>query len=392
MKNILLVDDDAMYCETAIDSLKMINPEYNVIVAPNGIEALSIIKKKKIDLIMSDIQMPVMNGIEFLTRVRQDKPDVPIIMMTAFGTKFLKDKASELGALQFFEKSMDFLQLARKIDEAISQGTQGFLRGIPLPTFLQLVGMEKKSCTIIIKAPERTGHIYIREGNLIDAETEDLSGEAACYEIIRWEETDLEIRYTLTHRKQTIHESMNHILMEALRLKDESGTVHPQLQKPVAAPSVKKRRKSRKKDLLQQKQLSILDIKFKEIASIKDFIGGGVFTEDGEKLTMIGPDDISTNTPAVCDLAIAFFSTLKEKAHDMGTGVGKMIHITTDLTHILIKSFHIKVHDDLDDKQVIPLVFVVILQSDASIGLANLKIATITRDLNKMFVNEEREE
>ena len=44
MKNILLVDDDKLYCETAIDSLKMINPDYNVIVAPNGIEALGILK------------------------------------------------------------------------------------------------------------------------------------------------------------------------------------------------------------------------------------------------------------------------------------------------------------------------------------------------------------
>ena len=89
MKNILLVDDDKLYCETAVDSLKMINPDYNVIVAPNGIEALGILKNKKIALIISDIQMPVMNGIDFLTNVRQKTPNVPIIMMTAFGTIFL---------------------------------------------------------------------------------------------------------------------------------------------------------------------------------------------------------------------------------------------------------------------------------------------------------------
>jgi len=150
----------------------------------------------------------------------------------------------------------------------------------------------------------------------------------------------------------------------------------------------KKTKKSKAQELLKEKQKSILEIKFKEIAAIKDFIGGGVFTHAGEKMTMIGPDDISTNIPGICDLAINFFSTLKEKAHDLGTGVGKMIHITTELSHILIKSFRIKVHDDLEDEQTIPFVFVIILQSDASIGLANLKITSITRDLNKMFVDE----
>ena len=385
MKRILLVDDDQMYFETAIDALEMINPDYNVTPAPNGIEALDILKNKKIDLIISDIQMPVMNGIEFLTKVRQKYPNTPIILMTAFGTKALRDQASELGALYFFEKTMDFIQLAKKIDEAITKGTQGYLKGIPLPTFLQLIGLEKKSCTVIIKTHLETGFLYIKNGLLINAETDSLTGEEACFEIISWEEPDLEIQYTMRHKEQTIFNSMNHILMEALRLNDETANDGKKKEKKIKNENKDKKKPVASIKVLNKKQIEILEEKFKELSGIQDFCGGCIYSDKGENLTIIDTAKNSLNIPDICQLALNFFTVIQEKSFDLGTGIGKMIHINTDKAHILAKtiSISLKVYDN--EKKELPLILVLVLESGTNIGLANLKTSTIIRDINNLL-------
>jgi CheY-like chemotaxis protein len=77
----------------------------------------------RVVLILSDVNMPGMSGLEMLRRARQARPDVPIIMITAYGDPEMRRKAVEAGAAGLFTKPIDFPELrgesGRRLDEAL---------------------------------------------------------------------------------------------------------------------------------------------------------------------------------------------------------------------------------------------------------------------------------
>jgi DNA-binding NtrC family response regulator len=73
-------------------------------------------------LILSDINMPGMSGIEMLPKVREMRPDVPVIMITAYGDPETKRKAIEGGAIGLLTKPIDFTLLREEIDSRLQPG------------------------------------------------------------------------------------------------------------------------------------------------------------------------------------------------------------------------------------------------------------------------------
>jgi len=72
-------------------------------------------------LILSDINMPGMSGLEMLPKVRAERPDVPVIMITAYGDAETRRKAIERGAVGLLTKPIDFALLRREIDTRLGQ-------------------------------------------------------------------------------------------------------------------------------------------------------------------------------------------------------------------------------------------------------------------------------
>lgn len=85
MKKILVVDDEATICDLV--RIRLEKNGYQVLTALSGPEALEIAKKEKIDLVVLDIMMPVMDGYEVLKRLRDEvKLDAPVMLLTAKST------------------------------------------------------------------------------------------------------------------------------------------------------------------------------------------------------------------------------------------------------------------------------------------------------------------
>jgi CheY-like chemotaxis protein len=92
--------------------------------APSGLAALQLITEAsdaKIILILSDINMPGMSGLELLPKAKSVRPDVPVIMITAYGDPDTKRKALENGAEALLTKPVDFKALRAEIDNRIEQ-------------------------------------------------------------------------------------------------------------------------------------------------------------------------------------------------------------------------------------------------------------------------------
>src|SRR4051812_35708943 len=108
LSRILVVDDEESIRE--FFEIMLRREGYHVLTAVNGKNALELLKKSSVDLIISDIQMPEMSGLQFLQTVREADPEMIFIMITAFGSTETAVEAMKLGAF-------DYLQKPFKIDE-----------------------------------------------------------------------------------------------------------------------------------------------------------------------------------------------------------------------------------------------------------------------------------
>lgn len=97
----------------------------------------------------------------------------------------------------------------------------GFVQGISLPTVLQMVEMERTTCTICVHHEDGSGRLHFRDGQLIDADAGPLTGETAAFDILTWPSNDIEIRTFAGDRRQRIRTSLPKILIEASRRLDE---------------------------------------------------------------------------------------------------------------------------------------------------------------------------
>jgi len=97
----------------------------------------------------------------------------------------------------------------------------GKLLGISVHSFLQMVESEQKTCTLRVTYQGKTGYLYIMNGELIAAEADNLSKEEAAYEIIGWDEPDIEIKDTIPAKEKEIFQPLMAVLMEGFRLRDE---------------------------------------------------------------------------------------------------------------------------------------------------------------------------
>ncbi|MDJ0667175.1 MAG: sigma-54 dependent transcriptional regulator [Desulfobacterales bacterium] len=117
MESILIVDDEKNY--TAVLSVVLQEEGYETLTANSAAEALATLKIEDVDLVVTDMKMPGMDGLELLGRVKQQWPDVPVIMMTAHGTVDKAVEAMQKGAYTFILKPFDNERLVLYSQKAI---------------------------------------------------------------------------------------------------------------------------------------------------------------------------------------------------------------------------------------------------------------------------------
>jgi CheY-like chemotaxis protein len=89
--------------------------------APAALQCISDVADTSLILILSDINMPGMSGLELLPKAKAVRPDVPVIMITAYGDAETKRKALESGADALFTKPIDFISLRTEIDTRVER-------------------------------------------------------------------------------------------------------------------------------------------------------------------------------------------------------------------------------------------------------------------------------
>jgi DNA-binding NtrC family response regulator len=117
-RRILVVDDDESL--RRVTQFQLEQAGYQVSVAPNGNQALAVLQKSPYDLVLTDLQMPDISGMELLKKIRLNYPETPVIIVTAYGTVENAVEAMKTGAYDYITKPVNLDELQLIISRTLS--------------------------------------------------------------------------------------------------------------------------------------------------------------------------------------------------------------------------------------------------------------------------------
>ncbi len=233
MKRVLLVDDEEDLTWSIAKHLEKDKERYQLHVANHGREALKILNQVPIDLVVSDIRMPEISGLDLLMDIRENFPSTKVIIMTAYGSSEVQKEANERGCFKYIEKPFEIQELRKFILSAVEdkKGFEGKVSDFQLSDLIQMNCLGRLTNALHIEKGLQRGSIYIEDGNITHCEMDDLEGEEAFYEIMSWEGGNFSIERGAKSAKETILKGWQGLLMESLRLADEKRNSTGQAQR-----------------------------------------------------------------------------------------------------------------------------------------------------------------
>jgi DNA-binding response OmpR family regulator len=223
LKKVLIVDDEETLTWSMAKSLAKDKDKYEVMIANNGREALQLLKINKVDLVISDIRMPDINGLDLLVMVKKEYPETKVIIMTAYGSSDVQKEANQRGSLFYIEKPFEISDIRKIIIDLIGRkrGFQGKVVGLQLTDIIQMNCLSRLTTALIVTRDGEKGIIYFNEGEVVHAECGNQKGTAAFYRILSWQEGEFVSNIGFVPPVQTIYQSWEHLLVEAMRRDDD---------------------------------------------------------------------------------------------------------------------------------------------------------------------------
>ncbi|UCD87372.1 MAG: response regulator, partial [Desulfobacterales bacterium] len=192
--------------------------------ATNGEEAVSVLTRFKVDLVLCDIKGLATHGFALIAYMKQSEyRDIPVIVVTA-GTPEMKSRLDQMGISDYLKKPFVLFELLEKMMGVLDESSKVLISDFTVPNFLKALNTEKKTCTVEVTSQQNVGYLHLENGKLIDAETNDLTGDNAVIEVLRWQNTELKVN-GLSGNKRRIRSPINQLLIQAAQTKDKKADV-----------------------------------------------------------------------------------------------------------------------------------------------------------------------
>ncbi|MEA3466378.1 MAG: DUF4388 domain-containing protein [Thermodesulfobacteriota bacterium] len=220
MKKILILDKDDATLHELLTCLQEYG-ELEIIVTNERNHVNLALQQLSIDLAVIDIEDTEECCFDLIEALNQQFPKLPIDILFAPLTADMESRLATFNVARRFTKPIEAEATAKDIYNQLTNSATGKLQGLSMTSVLQLVNLEKKHCSLAIQSPSGSGELFIHNGEIIAAQTGALTGIDAAYNILSWDEVNIDLlenHFVIDHQ---ISEPLMPLLIEALRLKDE---------------------------------------------------------------------------------------------------------------------------------------------------------------------------
>jgi CheY-like chemotaxis protein len=243
-RQVLFVDDEPDFLQLTKEAFALLSGGGWVIHCVNTTDtALELLARQKMDLAVVDVNMPLLDGVQFLKLLGRRYPDLKKVTLTALATEEKRSQCLAAGAELFIEKprSQDgfkavFAMLNEMIQWAPQQGFQGMLRRVGLQDVIQMECLGRNSSVLEIQDRQVTGRIYIEDGRIIHAVADGVTGEPAFQKLLSLAGGAFQLQPFEPPPQRTIEGQWEFLLMEAARVRDESSGAPSETEPPLELP------------------------------------------------------------------------------------------------------------------------------------------------------------
>lgn len=224
---VLLVDDDPDLLEVYRETITMLPSQPEVFTASSGSRALAMLEKDEYRLIVTDLKMPKMDGLQLLSVVRRKYPELRTVVLTSVVDEQFRSRVYALGVDLYWHKpgsEEEMTQFLECMESLLGREYEGGFRGVQSKSLVDLIQLEcisQSSAVLRITNGPFTGRIWVNNGEVVDSETEEARGEDAFQRILRWKAGNFEFLPAEPHRPRTIFKSYNALLLETAQAIDE---------------------------------------------------------------------------------------------------------------------------------------------------------------------------
>lgn len=226
---ILVLDDDADWLELSREMLSQLPSKPEIRTATSGKRALAMLDAEPFRLLICDLKMPRIDGLQVLTIVRRRFPELRTVVLSALEDEDFRSRAYALGVDMFWLKTEMQGNLQMYLDcleSLMGRDQEGGFRGIQSKNLMDIIQMEcltRSSTVLRITRGSLVAKLWIQGGELTDAEAEGARGEAAFRRILTWKSGTFENLPAEPNRERTISKPVNALLLESAQAMDESG-------------------------------------------------------------------------------------------------------------------------------------------------------------------------
>jgi len=226
---ILLLDDDPEVLDMYKEMLSHLPSKPEVHTATSGTRALSLLEAEQFRLLLCDLKMPKMDGLQVLSIVRRRFPELRTVVVTAIQDEEFRSRAYALGVDLFWLKPdthQNMKMFLECLESLLGRDSENGFRGVQSKSLMDIIQMECLSQNSLVLRMTRgalVGKIWIQGGELIDAEAPGTRGEAAFRRILEWKSGTFENLPAEPNRERTIDKPVNALLLEAAQAIDETA-------------------------------------------------------------------------------------------------------------------------------------------------------------------------
>jgi len=226
---ILLLDDDPDLLAVYEEILAHLPSRPEIYTATSGPRAMKLLESESFRVLICDLKMPKMDGLQVLSAVRRKYPQLRTVVLTSVLDEQFRSRVYALGVDLFWQKPStddEVKMFLECLESLLGRENVGGFRGLQSKSLVDIIQLEclsQSSAVLRITNGPLTGKLWILNGELIDAEADELTGEAAFRRILSWKAGNFELLATDAARPRAIFKSYNALLLETAQALDESA-------------------------------------------------------------------------------------------------------------------------------------------------------------------------